>query len=125
MGPSLIVETGVNYTDLALNYTSALNLIVKQYVNYSDKVFTADYGLYRFDYKAGYTAVFAEFGWNHSRALHTSLCRGAANAHNRDRGAIFTWEYSDVPYIELYDDMVLACEIPRIKSGGYGTPDDL
>lgn len=112
LGPSLLIERGTNYTDVAANYTNALNLLVDYYLNFSDKVFTADYGLYWFDYKAGYTAVFVEFGWNHSRPLHIALCRGAAKAYNKDWGAIVTWEYTDAPYIEsgreLYDDMILA-----------------
>ena len=112
LGPSLLIEKETNYTTMAANYTNALNLLVNYYMNYSDKVFTADYGLYWFNYKAGYTAVFTEFGWNHSRPLHIALCRGAAKAYNKDWGAIVTWEYTDVPYIEsgreLYDDMVLA-----------------
>ena len=112
LGPSLLIEKETNYTTMAANYTNALNLLVNYYMNYSDKVFTADYGLYWFNYKAGYTAVFTEFGWNHSRPLHIALCRGAAKAYNKDWGAIVTWEYTDAPYIEsgreLYDDMVLA-----------------
>jgi len=111
-GREMLIESGTNYTNVAANYTNALNLIVAYYMNYSDKIFTADYGLYWFDYKAGYTAVFAEFGWNHSRPLHIGLCRGAAKAHSKDWGVIITWEYTDAPYIEsgeeLYDDMVLA-----------------
>jgi hypothetical protein len=112
LGPSLLIEKETNYTTMAANYTNALNLLVNWYMNYSDRVFTADYGLYWFNYKAGYTAVFTEFGWNHSRPLHIALCRGAAKAHNKDWGAIVTWEYTDEPYIEsgeeLYDDMILA-----------------
>ena len=37
-------------------------------------LFTADYALYWFDYKAGYDVVFAELGWNHSRQLNVALC---------------------------------------------------
>jgi len=111
-GPSLLIESGTNYTDVAANYTNALNLLVDYYMNYSDKVFTADYGLYWFDYKAGYTAVFAEFGWNHSRPLHIALCRGAATAQNRSWGVIVTWTYNDTQYLqsrdELYSDLKLA-----------------
>ena len=75
-------------------------------------VLTADYGLYWFDYKAGYPVVLAEFGWNHSRPLHVGLCRGAATVQNREWGVIETWTYNNEPYItsgaELYNDMVLA-----------------
>jgi hypothetical protein len=111
-GPSLLVESGTSYTDVAANYTNALKTLVDYYTNFSGRVFTADYGLYWFDYKAGYNAVFTEFGWNHSRQLHIGLCRGAAKAQNKDWGAIVTWEYDNPPYIEspseLYNDMVLA-----------------
>jgi hypothetical protein len=111
-GREMLIESGANYTDVAANYTNAMNLIIDYYMDFSDKVFTADYGLYWFNYKAGYTAVFAEFGWNHSRPLHIALCRGAAKAYNKDWGAIVTWEYTEEPYIEfgreLYNDLVLA-----------------
>ena len=112
LGDSLLIENKTDYTSMAANYTNALNIIVSYYRNYIDTVVTADYALYWFDYKAGYTTVLAEFGWNHSRPLHIGLCRGAAEAYNRDWGAIVTWEYTDEPYIEsgeeLYEDMVLA-----------------
>jgi hypothetical protein len=100
------------YTNASAHYVDYLNIIMKYYKYTSNEVFTADYGLYWFDYKAGYDTVFTEFGWNHSRQLHIALCRGAAKAFNRDWGAIVTWEYTDKPYIEseeeLYEDMVLA-----------------
>ena len=108
---SRLVKNATSYADAAALYTKGLGIIIEYYSNYAP-MFTADYGLYWFDYKAGYSAVFAEFGWNHSRPLHIALCRGAAKAYNKDWGAIVTWEYTDEPYIEsdreLYDDMVLA-----------------
>jgi len=77
-------------------------------------LFTSDYALYWFDYKAGYDVVFAEFGWNYSRQLNVALCRGAATVQNKDWGVMITWTYNKPPYIEsgeeLYDDMVLAYE---------------
>jgi hypothetical protein len=112
LGDSLLVEYETDYASMAANYTLSLGLIIDYYMDYIDTVITADYGLYWFDYKAGYSAVLTEFGWNHSRPLHIGLCRGAAEAHNRDWGAIITWEYTENQYIEspeeLYDDMVLA-----------------
>ncbi len=111
-GPSRLIDSATDYTDMATNYTTVLNILLSYHKSYSDTVITADYGLYWFDYKGGYTSVLTEFGWNHSRPTHIGLCRGAAEAHNRDWGAIVTWEYTDKPYIEpeeeLYDDMVLA-----------------
>ena len=112
LGPSILVENATNYTDMADKYSSYLNILLSYHKNYSDTVITADYGLYWFDYKAGYTAVLTEFGWNHSRPVHIGLCRGAAESYNRDWGAIVTWEYTKEPYIEsgeeLCEDMVLA-----------------
>jgi hypothetical protein len=77
-------------------------------------LFTSDYALYWFDYKAHYDTVFAEFGWNYSRHLNVALCRGAANVQNREWGVMITWTYTQPPYLEagkeLYDDLVLAYE---------------
>jgi hypothetical protein len=111
-GASMLVKNATDYADAAANYVGTLGIIVDYYLDYTPMLFTADYGLYWFDYKAGYSAVLAEFGWNHSRQLHLALCRGAANSYGKDWGAIVTWEYTAAPYIEpaekLYDDMVLA-----------------
>ena len=75
-------------------------------------LFTSDYALYWFDYKAGYDVVFAEFGWNYSRQLNIALDRGAATIQNKDWGVMITWTYNNPPYIEsgaeLYKDMILA-----------------
>jgi len=77
-------------------------------------LFTSDYALYWFDYKAGYDTVFAEFGWNYSRQLNVALCRGAATVQNKEWGVMITWTYNHPPYIEsgteLYNDMVIAYE---------------
>ena len=106
-----------NYTDAANKYEDALTLIINHTIN--DQMggaglplFTSDYALYWFDYKASYDTVFAEFGWNYSRQLNVALCRGAANVQNKDWGIMITWTYTQPPYLEyasvLYDDMVLA-----------------
>ena len=54
-------------------------------------LFSSDYALYWFDYKAGYDTIFAEFGWNYSRQLNVALCRGAATVQNKDWGVIIAW----------------------------------
>jgi hypothetical protein len=102
-------------------------------VNYSNRIFTADFGLYWWDYKAAYDAVFAEFVGNQSRQRHIALCRGAAHAHGKDWGAIVTWKYDDKPHLEngeeLYSDLVLAYAAGAKymivfnypKDGSYGT----
>ncbi len=112
MSDSMLIVNETDYTSMAANYTYSLGLLINYYMNFADTVVTADYALYWFDYKAGYTSILTEFGWNHSRTKHIGLCRGAAEAFNRNWGAIITWKYTEEPYIEsgeeLYKDMVLA-----------------
>ena len=111
-GPSNFVVEAEDDAEAAETFVDYLHVHIKDYLDSSPKTFTADYGLYWFDYKGGYTAVFAEFGFNLSRTVHTALCRGAATAQNKDWGAIITWTYNEYPYIEngtaLYNDLVLA-----------------
>jgi hypothetical protein len=103
----------VNETFICLHHT-----IEDQMGGLDLTLFTSDYALYWFDYKAHYDVVFAEFGWNYSRLLNLALCRGAANVQNRDWGVILTWTYTPPPdrksYLEsgssLYNDLVLAYE---------------
>ena len=77
-------------------------------------VVTSDFALYFFDYQAGFDVIFAELGWNNSRAQEIGLCRGAATAQGKDWGAMITWTYQQPPYIgtgpEIYADMVTAYE---------------
>jgi hypothetical protein len=81
--------------------------------------FTADYALYWFDYLSGYDTVFAELGWNLSTPEQIGLCRGAANAQNKDWGAIIVWNDHDPIDInkgtyktglEMLQDMMVAYE---------------
>ena len=58
------VKNASSYTDAASQYVNVLKEPVQYYQNTSATVVTADYGLYWFDYKVGYDAVLAEFGWN-------------------------------------------------------------
>jgi hypothetical protein len=112
----MVVKEADNYTDAAdkfvANVGSWLNQFRYDWGVGDFPLVTSDYVLYDFDYKAGYDAVFAEFGWNHSRPLNVALCRGAASMQNKDWGAMITWTYDNPPYIEswqeLYDDMVYA-----------------
>jgi hypothetical protein len=101
-----------NYTEAAENYVKYLYDHLEYYLYSGAQLFTADYGLYWFDYKAGYDAVLAEFGWNHSRQLNIALCRGAAEVQNKDWGVMVTWTYNGPPYIEsgdeLYNDLMLS-----------------
>jgi hypothetical protein len=115
--PFMLVEEADNYTDAANEFVGELSEILKHYTDYyicagDFPLFTSDYGLYWFDYEAGYDVVFCEFGWNHSRLLNVALNRGAAKMQHKDWGVIITWTYRNPPYIEsgdeLYYDMVLA-----------------
>jgi len=106
-----------NYADAATKYIRTLNQGFEHFFSNFVKpinvtTFTSDYALYWFDYKAGYDAVFVEFGWNYSRQLHVALGRGAAEVQNKEWGVIITWTFQNPPYIEsaeeLYKDLVLA-----------------
>ena len=115
-----IVVEAENYSDAANQFVEAANM----YLNFQlfpiypkpseFPLFTADYALYWFDYKAGYDVVLAEFGWNYSRQLNVALCRGAATVQDKDWGVIITWTYDHPPYIEsgpeLYQDLIYAYE---------------
>ena len=76
------------------------------------RLFTSDYALYWFDYKAGIDVVLSHFGWNYSRQINIAQNRGAATVMNKDWGVIVTWTYTEPPYLgsgeELFDDLVLA-----------------
>jgi hypothetical protein len=108
-----------NYTEAAGKYVNTafvyLNHLIEDQMGGLDlPLFTSDYALYWFDYKAHYDVVFAEFGWNYSRHLNVALDRGAANIQNRDWGVMITWTYTQPPYLEsgkeLYGDLILAYE---------------
>ncbi len=106
-----------NYTDAATKYVANVTNWLNQLRTYSGTdlpMFASEYALYEYDYRAGYDAVFAQFGWNFSRPLHVALCRGAATMHDKPWGAIITWTYNVPPYIEsgkqMYEDMVYAYE---------------
>ena len=117
-----------NFNDAANKYVNTINLwlrsgpfsIAQNFDNQTQvPLVTSDYGLYWYDFQAGYDTVFAEYGWNsgweaYSRQLNVALVRGAATALNKDWGIMITWAYQQPPYMEpgpqLYDDMVSAYE---------------
>jgi hypothetical protein len=109
-----MVPEADNYTDAANQYTNYMYYHVDYYHLYFDNVsvFTADYGLYWYDYKASYDTILAEFVWNQSRLTPIALCRGAAETQGKDWGVIVTWKYDQEPYLEsgdeLYSDLRLA-----------------
>lgn len=107
-----ITNPNATYQQIADAYVGNLSYFPNYYLHYTPQMFTADYALYWFDYKAGYSALFGEFVGNESRARHIALCRGAATAFDRDWGVIITWKYNQQPYLEngkdLYSDLALS-----------------
>jgi hypothetical protein len=115
-----------NFSDAANRYVNTINWwlrsrpfsIAKYLGDPTDlQLFTSDYGLYWYDYQAGYDTIFAEYGWNsgwedYSRQLNAALVRGAATAMNKDWGIMITWAYQQPPHMEpgpeLYKDMISA-----------------
>jgi len=77
-------------------------------------VFTADYGLYWWDYQSGYDLVLAELAWNNSITQQIALTRGAANIQNKQWGTMITWKYTHPPYLtngeEMFEQMKISYE---------------
>ncbi len=100
-----------DYRDAANTYVYYLYVQMRDFIKF-DKLVTSDYGLFWFDYEAGYDAIFCEFGANRPKEISMPLCRGAAQLHNKTWGVMITWTYGKPPYIEspdqLYNDMILA-----------------
>ena len=130
---STVISLNATYSQISNAYVGNLSYFPAYYLQFTPKIFTADYALYWFDYKAGYTTLFGEFVGNESRQRHIGLCRGAAEAYNKDWGTIITWKYNEFPYLEtgeeLYNDLSLsysagakyAVVFSYPKIGEYGT----
>jgi len=106
------------YSGVADNYVGNLSTIVKYYQQHGNvKVFTADYGLYWFDYASSYDAIFAELTGNQSRFSNSqvigneskqeiiALDRGAAQSFHKNWGIIITWQYNQTPWLESGNDL--------------------
>jgi hypothetical protein len=111
-GPSQIINDTVTYSKTQEGYVGNLSAMINLYHPYVPSIFTADFALNWFDYKANYTAVFAEFVGNESRQRIIALDRGAAQAFGRDWGVIVNWKYNQGVYLEngteLYNDLSLS-----------------
>jgi hypothetical protein len=103
-----IFENVSDYNDASNRFVSSIlsSRSMQDLKNRSIPALTSDYALYWFDYRAGYDAIFAEFGWNQSRTQQIALCRGAAKVQNKQWGAIITWTYRNPPYLESGTDML-------------------
>ena len=106
-----------NCTDAGSQFINGINGSLTRFTRYHTystdfPLFTSDYALYWFDYRAGYDVLLAQLGWNYSRQLNVALCRGAAEVQNKNWGVMITWTYNNPPYIEsgdeLYEDIILA-----------------
>ena len=118
------VLSAVNYSDAAAQFIDYVGFWLNAEFNFNRslsflvpsefRLFTSDYALYWFDYKAGYDVVLGQFGWNYSRQLNVALCRGAATIQDKEWGVMIAWTYTEPPYLgsgeELFDDLVLAYE---------------
>lgn len=108
------VGANATYSDVANAYMGYLSFFTDYYLDYAPQMFTADYGLYWFDYQSNYSVILAEFVGNESRQRIIALDRGAAAAFNKDWGVIVNWKYDQPgsPYLEsgpeLYQDLSLA-----------------
>ena len=138
-GPSMFINDSSSYQQVSQNYVGNLSAMVNYYYAYTPRMFTADYALEWFDYKANYTAIFAEFVGNESRQRIIALNRGAAEAFGRDWGIIINWKYNQPPsYLEsgdeLYSDLALAYSAgtkyafvfsyPALNTTDYGILED-
>ena len=84
-------DSPAGYAEVSQDYVGNLSSIVQYYLGHTDyttKEFTSDFGLFWFDYEAGYSTVFGEFVGNESRQLAVALDRGAAQSFSRDWGVI-------------------------------------
>jgi hypothetical protein len=100
--------------------------------------YTSDYGLYWFDYQGGYNVLFTELGWNCSVAEQIALIKGAARLQNKEWGAIITWSYDSIPYLDsgdqIYNQMLTSYEAgakyivvfdyPYVEGNDYGVMRD-
>jgi hypothetical protein len=137
-GYSTIIHNATSYSNASESYVDYLSQMLDYYQPYTPRIFTGDYALQWFDYKAGYTAVLGEFVGNESRQRIIAETRGAATAYQRDWGVVVNWKYTQPPYMEsgteLYSDLALAYSAgaeyavvfsyPNITDGNYGILDD-
>jgi hypothetical protein len=96
-------DNPTGYAEAAQNYISNLGGMTNDWLNYTNRIFTSDYGLYWFDYNSSYTAVFGEFLENQNntqKQLIIALDRGAAESFNRDWGVTITYNSPEPPYLE-------------------------
>ncbi len=77
-----------NYEKAAEQFINGNENTLELVRNQSVSVFTSDYGLYWFDYLAGYNVVFAELFGGQTGAQTLALVRGAADMQNKSWGVM-------------------------------------
>ena len=115
----IIGEKMKNYKDIEAfpeNYDLEANFFVNLVLSDGDPglaklnrtgitTFTSDYGLYWWDYLGGYDVVLAEMGWNASIAQQIAQIKGAARLQEKEWGAMITWKYDEVPFLDNADQI--------------------
>ena len=125
-----------NYTQEATWYNTLLkqNRGTTSLNKYNITYLTSDYMLYWFDYIGGYHTLLAQLGWNNSVNQEIALVRGAATLQNKDWGAIITWKFMQMPYLDtpenIYSQMetaynagvkyIILFNYPQIGNDPYG-----
>jgi hypothetical protein len=134
-GQYKLVKSADNYLHASTEFVNNLSIFPNNYLKHTSRVFTADYGLYWFDYKSNYTTILAEFVGNQSRERIIALDRGAAESFGKDWGVIINWKYDMPPYLEngteLYNDLswaysagakyAVVFSYPIITGSNFGT----
>jgi len=70
------------YLDAANTFVYYLYIQMRDFIK-TENLVTSDYGLFWFDYEAGYDTIFTEFGTNRVTEINIASCRGAAEMHNK------------------------------------------
>ena len=108
-----VVNVASDCQSVADAFVGNVSAKIQPYLDANVTTFTSDYGLYWFDYKAGYDFVLAELGGSAcNRQMQISLCRGAANVQGKDWGIMITHvsvqEQIMESGLDLYNDLVLS-----------------
>ncbi|PVX25289.1 MAG: hypothetical protein CW691_05010 [Candidatus Bathyarchaeum sp.] len=96
------------------------NLERGMYLNIDFTTFTSDYALYWFDYLCGYDVILTQVGWNHTLEHDIALVRGAANLQNKEWGAIITWKYNNLPYLDTGEAILNQLTTAYTTGAKYG-----
>jgi hypothetical protein len=98
-----------DYRDATNTYVYYLYVQMRDFIKTS-RLITSDYGLFWFDYEAGYDVILGEFIREVNKNITIPLCRGAAELHNKTWGVMITHAQESPPYIQppemLYNDLI-------------------